>query len=499
MYKSGFVAILVCLFLGCQETPEQKQIFAKTVPVLQPLSGGALTWHTWAERDSARVLNKPILLFLYNQRSFWCRDLAQRCFNDAELVREMTRITWPVWVDVDKQPDIYERFSLGGLPSVAFLKPNDEWISGGTYFDPEDLMDLLRHVSFPFANPERMVALEEQRTELQRRDRLRIQKHPRPPIVPSKVLLKRVLDSLDVALAQGIDVGAEGVLALFETRQKTNGILPWLNTRRDTDGAFFLFAHTSDGQVVDREKHLGVNASMLIALSKVGQTHPEMGVAGVALGDVLLQSFWVDTLFCAGFAAFETSEGVPRDLAVYSGWNALTVSGLAALYHFNKAPRFREAAVLTINAIQDKFENKDGMYAHFDGQTSTLLLQDQAFMARAALDVYEITHEAKYLQLARGLADGIVAHFGETSGALRDRDISADPLYNVRDHWLPSGSGVAAQVFVRLRQLTGDKTYQDMARRLLRVSIGPHIDEAQSMGALCRALNMYLELDGSMP
>jgi len=499
MYKSGFILFVVCLFLGCQEIPEQKQISAKTVPVLQPLQGGALTWHTWAERDSARILNKPILLFLYNQRSFWCRDLAQRCFNHLELVQEITRIAWPVWVDVDRQPDIFERFSLGGLPAIAFLKPNGEWISGGTYFDPEDLLDLLRHVSFPFANPERMVALEEQRGELQRRKRLWAQKHPRPQIAPSKVLLERMLDSLDVAITRGIDVGAEGVMALFEARQKTHGIQPWLQMRRDTDGAFFLYAHTLDGKVVDREKHLGINASILTALATVGQTDDAMGLAGVALGDALLRSFWVDGLFCAGFAAFETAGGVPRDLAVYSGWNALTVSGFAALYHFNKAPRFQEAAVLTIDAIQNKFENKAGLFDHAAGETGRLLLQDQAFMARAALDVYDVTGEDKYLQLARGLVDGMLASFGDVSGALRDRNIKDDPIFNVGDHWLPSGNGVAAQVFVRLHKLTGDNKYQDVARRLLTALIGPHIDEAQSMGALCRALNMYLALDGRVP
>ncbi len=499
MYKSGFIVIAFCLLFGCQEVAEQKQTNAKIVPVLQPLQGGSIAWHTWAARDSARILNKPILLFLYNQRSYWCRDLVQRCFGHSELVREINRIAWPVWVDVDRQPDVFERFSMGGLPTIAFLMPNEEWIAGGTYFDPEDLMDLLRHVSFPFANPERMAALEEQRSELQRRNRLWAQKNPRPQMAPSKVLLERILDSLDVAVARGVDVGAEGTLALYEARHRTNGIMPWLNTRRDTDGAFFLYAHTPDGQVVDREKHLGINASILTTLATVGQTQKAMGVAGVALGDVLLQSFRVDTLFCAGFAAFETAAGVPRDQAIYAGWNALTVSGLVALYHLNKAPRFQEAAVLTIDAIQNKFKNKAGLFKHSEDEVGRLLLQDQAFMARAALDVYDITGEDKYLQLARGLADGMLAQFGDISGALRDRNIKNDPIYDVGDHWLPSGNGVAAQVFVRLRKLTGDKKYQDVARRLLTILIGPHIDEAQSMGALCRALHMYLALDSSMP
>jgi len=486
----------IFLFLGCQEPPKQEFNTANPVPIISPLEGGLLFWHTWAERDSARILNKPILLFLYNQRSFWCRDLALRCFNDRELVQEITRIAWPVWVDVDRQPDVFERFSLGGLPSLAFLKPNEEWIAGGTYLDPEDLMDLLRRVSFPFANPKRMVALEIQRTELQRRARVKAQKNPHPQIAPSKGLLSRVLDSLTVAVDQGIDVGAEGALALFEAHQSVACITQWLTVQRDADGVFFLFAHTADGQVVDREKHLGLNASMLTTLAKVGQTNEPIGLAGVILGDALLQSFRVDTLFCAGFAAFETSEGVPRDLSAYAGWNALAISGMTALYRATKLPRFQGAALLTLDTVVSTFGREDGLFNHTVDQTPGLLLDDQALVARAALDVFDMTDEVKYLQLARVLADGMLARFADVSGALRDREEKGHPIFPVGDHWLPAGNGVAAQVFVRLGKETGDKKYHDAARRILTVLMGPHIDEAPSMGALCRALDMFLVLDG---
>ena len=492
MYKQCFSLMVICLCLGCGKQAEHKLVKAKPAPVLQALEGGQLIWRTWAQRDSARVLNKPILLFLYGQRSFWCRDLAARCFNDKELARAIERIAWPIMVDIDRQPDVFKRFNLGGVPSVAFLKPNEEWISGGTYFDPEDLMDLLRRVSFPFENPDRMRSLEIQRTELHRRSRLWEAKNPRPAVAPSNVLLAQVLDSLSVAVAQGVDVGTEGALLLFEARESVRGITQWLLSRRDTDGAFFLYAHTSDGHIVDREKHLGVNGALLSTLAKASKKNEDIAKASIALGDALLTHFLVDSLFCAGFAGFEVAGEVPRDLSVYSGWNGLTISGLAALYRATDAFRFRQGAIQAMDVLVNQFRQADGFFRHSDDDLTDVLLEDQAFIARAALDLFEITEDVKYLQLARQLADGMLAQFASETGALRERKAPEDPLYVVRDGWLPSGNGVAAQVYVQLKKHTGEEKYQEAARRILQALMGPNVDHVASMGALGRALNMHL-------
>lgn len=493
MYKLYCFLVVLGVCCGCQDPPRQPVVEAKHVPVLQPLDGGDIDWHVWADRDSARMVNKPILLFLYNQRSFWCRDMAARCFTDRELVQEIERITYPIWVDVDKHPDVFERFSLGGVPSVAFLKPDASWIAGGTYLDPEDLANLVRRVSFPFVNPKRMDALEEQRTELLRRARLFDEAHPRPRISPSENLHSQILDSLANAVDHGLDVGAEGALALFEARQSMDGMTMWLRRRRDGDGAFFLYAHTTDGRVVDKEKNLGQNASMLAALALAGQKNDDIGEAGLALGDVLLTAFAQNALFCAGFAGFETAHGISRDHSVYVGWNALTISGLVSLFKTTEIERFQEAAFKTIDAVMQQSARSDGFFHHALDQETTLLLEDQAFMARAALDVYDISGQAKYLQVARRLADGMLLHFADDSGMLRDRKEPTNPVYPVEDRWVPSANGVAAQVFVRLSRIETQKKYQEAAHRILTASLGPNIDEASSLGALCRALGMYLD------
>jgi len=288
-----------------------------------------------------------------------------------------------------------------------------------------------------------------------------------------------------------VDIGGEGALALFEARQSVEGVTMWLR-RRDADGAFFLYAHTADGRVVDREKSLGQNASMLTALALAGQKNDDMAQAGLALGDALLTSFWQDALFRAGFAGFETPQGVPRDPSVYVGWNALTISGLVSLFKTTQLERFREAALKTIDVVMQQDARSDGFFNHVLHQETELLLEDQAFMARAALDVYEVSDQAKYLQVARRLADGMLIHFADGSGLLRDRIELTNPVYPVQDRWVPSANGVAAQVFVRLSKLETQKKYREAARRILTASLGPTMDDAASLGALCRALGMYL-------
>ena len=94
------------------------------------LDGGSISWRTWSQRDSARTLGRPILLFFYTQRSVWCRDLVARCFENSEIARAIARYTLPIWVDADQRPDLFERFGLGGVPSLAFLTPDGQWIHG---------------------------------------------------------------------------------------------------------------------------------------------------------------------------------------------------------------------------------------------------------------------------------------------------------------------------------------------------------------------------------
>ena len=52
---------------------------------------------------------------------------------DPEVASLIDRQFVPVRVDADRQPDVNERYNLGGWPTTAFLTSSGAILSGGTY------------------------------------------------------------------------------------------------------------------------------------------------------------------------------------------------------------------------------------------------------------------------------------------------------------------------------------------------------------------------------
>lgn len=452
------------------------------------LEGGRISWRTWSQRDSARILGRPILLFFYTQRSVWCRDLVARCFEDSEIARAIARYTLPIWIDADQRPDLFERFGLGGIPSLSFLTPDGQWITGSTYLDPGDMMDLLRWVQILYDNPDRLVRLEVQRAELKRRVELKKKKNPRPRINPSTALLHRVRDSLKSVIKSGFDPGPEGLLALAEAGIDSPLINFVHSARRDTDGVYVLGVLTHRGPVIDAEKHMAVNAQLLRAFAQVNLSRD--------LADAVLEQFALsgDVLLGAGLTGFRDQAGnILRDTEVYSGWNALAVSGLCAAFLETREARFLDTGRRIFEAIKTRFVQEDSLFVHARSLITPHFLLDQVLIIRAALDLFELQEREADLLFARAHADRVMIAFADSSGTLRDRIPETDEtLSPAIDRWLPSGNGVAAQVLMRLYVHTKMPRYRDRAETILTALIGPNIDRIGYAGALNRALALFV-------
>lgn len=479
---SPIVLALGMLIGGCGGGDEAAK------PIVTALDGGQINWRNWQQRDSARVLGRPMLLFFYTQRSVWCRDMAARCFENSEIARAIARRALPVWIDADRRPDLFERFGMGGVPSISFLTPDGQWITGSTYLDPEDLIELLRRVQILYENPDRLTALEVQRTELNRRDARHRKKHPRPRIAPGPALLHRVRDSLNAVVKNGFDPGPEGLLALAEAGVDSPLIQFAHSARRDADGVYVQGALTPGGPVIDSEKHLAVNAQLLMAYARVALSRN--------LADAMLRQFAGsdDVLLAAGLAGFRDRSGrALRDTAVYSGWNALAVSGLCAAFRDTEETRYLTAARRIFDAIKTRFARQNGLFAHAPASDTPHFLQDQVFIIRAALDLFEADAREADLSFARLHADRVMAAFADSSGALKDRTPEAGvALAPVIDRWVPSANGVAAQVLMRLFAHTQMARYRNGAEAILTTLVGPNIDRIGYAGALHRALASFV-------
>jgi uncharacterized protein len=98
-------------------------------------------------------------------------------------------------------------------------------------------------------------------------------------------------------------------------------------------------------------------------------------------------------------------------------------------------------------------------------------LDDHAYVADAALDLYEATGEPRYVALARSLADAILARFHDAAGEgfFFTPDDGESLLVRAKDpydHAVPSGGAIANRVLLRLGTLV-DEAYAAPATRAI--------------------------------
>jgi uncharacterized protein YyaL (SSP411 family) len=105
-------------------------------------------------------------------------------------------------------------------------------------------------------------------------------------------------------------------------------------------------------------------------------------------------------------------------------------------------------------------------------------LDDYAFLADAAIDLYEATGDAAYVAHARALADAIVARFRDdaTDGdggfffTPSDGETLIHRAKDPYDHAIPSGASMACKSMLRLGALVGGDYAANATRELERLA-----------------------------
>jgi hypothetical protein len=177
------------------------------------------------------------------------------------------------------------------------------------------------------------------------------------------------------------------------------------------------------------------------------------------------------------FAAREERPKPFRDEKILASWNGLMMGALAEAGAALDEPTWIEAARRAFAFLEQKLLVTDGaglrVLRHFkDGAVKGPgFLDDHAYVADAAIDLYEATGEPAYIARARALVDTILARFADRDGGgfffVPDDGESLivrakDPF----DHAIPSGTAVAIRALQRLGTLA-DATYAETAQREL--------------------------------
>jgi uncharacterized protein len=184
----------------------------------------------------------------------------------------------------------------------------------------------------------------------------------------------------------------------------------------------------------------------------------DLGIELVQLDDIVARGK------CKLYGAREARVRPGRDEKILSGWNGWMLAAFAeAALAFDKNT-YREIVVKNALYLSTRISNgKLSRHAHIAG-----LLEDYSGMAWGFTLAYEATHERRFLDAARVLAEAMLARFrDEENGGFYDTPTDHEQLItrpkDLFDNATPAGTSVACDVLMRHALLFGEERYAQIA------------------------------------
>jgi uncharacterized protein YyaL (SSP411 family) len=166
------------------------------------------------------------------------------------------------------------------------------------------------------------------------------------------------------------------------------------------------------------------------------------------------------------------------DRTRYTGWNAMMAAAMLRAAAVLDDSWARGHALRSLERLREENAEPDAV-AHTPGGVGGLL-EDQVQTAAAALDAFEATGNAAWLDWATALMERVFREYRDDSaGGLFDRapehggeGLLQSRLRPVEDAPTPSANGVAALVCGRLADLTGADLWRERAAEVLAAFAG---------------------------
>ncbi|MGH9897341.1 MAG: thioredoxin domain-containing protein, partial [Pyrinomonadaceae bacterium] len=138
------------------ETKKPNRLINETSPYLLQHAYNPVDWFPWCDEalTLARTQDKPILLSIGYSACHWCHVMEHESFESPLIAQFMNENFICIKVDREERPDLDQIYmnavqmmtGQGGWPMTMFLTPDLVPFFGGTYFPPEERMNM---PSFP--------------------------------------------------------------------------------------------------------------------------------------------------------------------------------------------------------------------------------------------------------------------------------------------------------------------------------------------------------------
>ena len=436
-----------------------------------------ITWLPWSADAFTRAAReaKPVLLSI---TAAWCRachEMDRTTYADAEVAALVRDRFIAVRVDTDRRPDINERYNLGGWPTTAFLTPDGELITGGTFVAADRMAAVLTRV----ASVSGTLAAD----HADHADLADHQDRRAPGATDLSELVESIFSTFDV------EHGGFGVepkfphtaplhlaMALF----RETGDDRWRAiVERTLDGmadgglwdaqagGFYRYATGRDWQLPHTEKLLETNAELLRAYAEAA----------------LVFERQVDHDRCAAIAGFITKglraeaggyRGSDADGMLYMDGNAKAAGALVgAATVLDDSALAREALASFERVVLLCYKPSAGLAHYSDGVARVRgLLGDQIHTAGALLDAHDVSALEPYKMMAEELTHVALRQlWDEADGGFFDRAAADGDIGLLRTKRKPFVlNAEAASMLARLERTSGTAEFHARAEGALRAA-----------------------------
>ncbi len=443
--KKIFLSVLLCaVFL-------MSQIAAASEFRFSPRSNRAhlIQWRHWSSETfmEARQQDKPILLSLSAVWCHWCHVMDETTYSDSEIISYINEHFIPVRVDSDMRPDIDQLYNQGGWPSTVILTPGGDILEGGTYVPPERMNALLSRVITVFKDEGKDVELAISQIR-EKSEKARESDTTAPD--------RRDMDSVTKTIKESYDKkhGGYGMWQKFpnpdsidfalSTYSKTDD--PQLKTIVNTtlrkmhggeifdsvEGGFFRYATRADWSAPHYEKMLEGNAGIIRNYADAYRVFGDRTYAVVLKKSIrYIRTNLLDPKTGGFYGSQDADEEYysekkrgglkppPIDRTIYADSSSLMISALTSAY---TATGEEEYLAIVLRAgefiLLNLYDEKEGVFHYFSKGKRFLsgILADNALFGMALLDLYSVTGEKKYREVAEKTGAFLRSTFYDESG-----------------------------------------------------------------------------------
>ncbi|MDR1169408.1 MAG: thioredoxin domain-containing protein [Prevotellaceae bacterium] len=138
------------------------RLIKETSLYLRNHSHQKINWYPWGEEafEAARKEDKLIFISIGFSACHWCHELSRNCFDNNAIAQTLNRYYINVKVDREERPDV-DLFYMNaveiitnssGWPVSCFLLPDGSPVYGGTYFPPNQFLEMILGLQQTYTN-----------------------------------------------------------------------------------------------------------------------------------------------------------------------------------------------------------------------------------------------------------------------------------------------------------------------------------------------------------